>query len=131
MLFKNLASLILLASIFLFVGCASNNQVLNYNNAQVKSRSATIGIKDMRRAIILAGTNTGWQMQEVKQGLVNATKFNTGHMAKVEITYNTKNFSINYVDSSNLQYDGTKIHKTYNEWVKSLYRNIKNNVSKL
>ncbi|VAW97196.1 hypothetical protein MNBD_GAMMA21-1708 [hydrothermal vent metagenome] len=131
MLFKNHAPLILLASIFLFVGCASSNQVLNYNNAQVKSRSATISNKDMRRAIILAGTNSGWQMQEVKQGLVNATKFNTGHMAKVEITYNTKNFSINYVDSSNFQYDGTTIHKTYNKWVKVLYRNISKNLSRL
>ena len=131
MLFKKHAPLILLASIVLFVGCASGSQVLNYNNTPVKSRSATLNMESMRRAIIIAGTNTGWQMQEVKLGLVIATKNHTGHSAKVEISYTTKNFSITYKDSSNLQYDGTKIHKTYNTWVKKLYKTIKNNLSKL
>ena len=46
-------------------------------------------------------------------------------MAKVDINYNTKTYSITYKDSSDLDYDGTKIHKNYNGWIQNLDNAIK------
>jgi len=132
MLFKKYSPLILLATIIIFIGCGSStNPVLNYQNSPVKTHSGIKNMTDIRRAIIVAGTSTGWKMEEVQQGMISATQFKGGHMAKVDITYTSQTFNINYKDSSNLQYNGTNISETYNKWVKILYKHIAKNLSKL
>ncbi len=131
MLFKNYSPLILIASIVVFMGCGSGSPIQNYNNSPIKASAGKKNQENIRRAIILAGTSTGWQMREVSKSQVFATRYSGGHMAKVEINYTTESFNITYKDSSNLQYDGTNIHKTYNSWVKKLYKTIKKNISKM
>jgi len=46
-------------------------------------------------------------------------------MAQVDIKYSTIAYSITYKDSSNLKYDGTKIHSNYNGWIQNLDKAIK------
>ena len=131
MLFKSYAPLILLASIVAFIGCGSGSPIVNYNNSPIQAAAGKKNQKNIRRAIILAGTSTGWQMREVSQGMIVATRFSSGRMAKVDIKYTTESFNITYKDSSNFHYDGTNIHKTYNSWVKQLHKTIANNISKM
>jgi len=131
MWFKSYAPLILLASIVVFMGCGSGTLVKNYENSPISAPAGKKNHENIRRAIIVAGTNTGWQMREVSKSHIVATSYRSGHMAKVDINYTTETFSINYKDSSSFQYDGTNIHKTYNSWVKKLYKTIKKNLSKM
>ena len=56
--------------------------------------------------------------------MIRATLNLRTHVAVTEITYNEQVFSILYVDSTNLQYDGTSIHKNYNGWIQNLERAI-------
>ena len=46
------------------------------------------------------------------------------HSATVDIPFNAKQYSILYKDSSNLNYDGTSIHKNYNGWIQNLQKAI-------
>ncbi len=129
MLFKNYAPLILVSSIVLFIGCGSGTQIVNYQNSPIQASAGKKNQENIRRAIILAGTSTGWQMQEVSKGVIIATRFSSGRMAKVDINYTTESFNITYKDSSNFHYDGTNIHKTYNSWVEQLHKTIAENLS--
>ena len=131
MSFKRFALVTLITSMFIFIGCGNANPVLNYQNSPIKSSSGAKNLKDVRRAIILTGTRIGWQMQEASSGYIIATTFRGGHMAKVDIRYTAETFSIQYKDSSNLNYDGTNIHKTYNKWVKRLHNNIRSAIGRL
>ncbi|MBP0465303.1 hypothetical protein J5Y09_15365 [Roseomonas sp. PWR1] len=71
-----------------------------------------------------AAAGLGWQTDVVRPGVIRATLNLRTHVAVVEITYNQEVFSIIYADSSNLNYDGTNIHKNYNGWIENLERVI-------
>jgi len=131
MTFKKYALIAFCASIFAFVGCGSNDPIVNYNNSPVVAKSGNKNQKDVKRAIILAGTRVGWQIQDVKPGLITATRFSSGFMAKVDITYTSDTYSINYKDSSNFKYNGQTIHPTYNKWVEDLHKSIRTNIAKM
>lgn len=45
--------------------------------------------------------------------------------------YDEKSFSIRYKDSTNMTFNGSSIHHTYNDMVSTLQDHIKTNVSKL
>ena len=53
-------------------------------------------------------------------GYTSAFEMARDHRAVVDVRYDTKTYSIKYKDSSNLQYDGTSIHKNYNGWIQNL-----------
>lgn len=71
-----------------------------------------------------AGAGRGWQMQEVRPGLIRGTLMLRDHVAVVDIPYDTQRFSIRYADSRNLLYDGFNIHRNYNSWVQYLANDI-------
>ncbi|MGD8784985.1 MAG: hypothetical protein PVF28_05395 [Thioalkalispiraceae bacterium] len=131
MLFKKFAFIALLISIFSVAGCGSNDPVVNYNNSPIVAKSGNKNLKDVKRAIVLAGSRLGWQMQSIQPGIIQATLFSQGHMAKVEISYSTESYSINYKDSSNLKYNGQTIHGTYNKWVEKLHGAIRTNLARI
>ena len=64
-----------------------------------------------------AGAGLGWRMEPQGPGLIRGTLNLRTHQAVVAIPYDTQPFSIRYVSSSNLDYDGSAIHRHYNSWV--------------
>ena len=64
------------------------------------------------------------RLKETGPNSLVGTLFLRSHMAKVGIQYNKTAYSINYMDSNNLKYDGSKIHSNYNGWVQNLDRAI-------
>jgi len=92
----------------------------------VESRSfVDSGTLEARRnQIMRAGAGLGWEMEPVRPGLIRATLRLRSHVAVTEIAYTADTFSIRYVDSTNLQYDGTDIHRNYNSWIQNLERAI-------
>ena len=71
-----------------------------------------------------AGAGRGWQMEEVRPGLIRGTLHLRDHVAVVDIPFDTQRFSIRYADSRNLNYDGRLIHQNYNSWVQNLANDI-------
>jgi hypothetical protein len=107
------------------VGCKTA-PIYNVDNAPVSTASdGQPTMKQVEQAIVRAGTSLGWRMEPVREGLIEATLINRGHMAKVEIDYTTSSYSINYKDSKGLDYNGDEIHKGYNKWIQNLDQRIR------
>lgn len=114
---------IVVASAFLMLAGCRSNPVLNIENAPI-TVAAKHSSKDIKKAIIRAGAGLGWNMKAKKSGHIVATLYLRDHVAIVDIKYSNKSYSITYKDSTNLNYDGTNIHKNYNGWVTNLNRQI-------
>lgn len=71
----------------------------------------------IRRA---AATQPGWTIEPVRYGLLRASNAWRSHQMTVDIAFDLRTFSIRYVTSVNLDYDGARIHTAYNARVQAL-----------
>jgi hypothetical protein len=55
-----------------------------------------------------------------RPGIIRPTLRIRDHDAVVDILYDTRQFTIQYADSRNLNYDGQNIHPRFNDWVREL-----------
>jgi hypothetical protein len=92
---------------------------------------ADVALEQVTTAIKQAGAGLGWQMIDKGPGKIEGRLNLRAHIAVVSITFDTKNFSIFYEDSTNLNYDGTRIHKNYNGWIQNLEKAILARTAKL
>ncbi len=88
-------------------------------------------LEQVTKAIKQAGLNLGWRMTEEEPGRIIGTLRLRRHQAVVEILFDTESYSITYLDSVNLKYDGEKIHQNYNSWVRNLSNAIYAQVSSI
>lgn len=102
-------------------GCSSLPPVHNVDQAPV---NYTLSSEQVERAILRAGQARGWTMRVASPGVIHGDLAVRSHVAKVAIDYTAKSYSIRYLDSNNLDYDGTGIHHNYNKWVIYLNRQI-------
>ncbi|MDR9435512.1 MAG: hypothetical protein RI563_01440 [Thiohalophilus sp.] len=112
----------LLLAITALAGCRSN-PVMNVDDAAISLQKQP-SIEQVEKAIIRAGSSLGWNIKKVEPGKMEGRLMIRSHVAVVDITYDTRSYSIHYKDSTNLNYDGTNIHSNYNGWVQNLDRNI-------
>lgn len=70
-------------------------------------------------------------MKQMEPGYIVGTLKLRSHVAVVDIRHTTKSYSITYKDSTNLDYDGTNIHRNYNGWISNLDRAIKTQLATL
>lgn len=129
MILKTLVPFVAVLALAL-VGCRSN-PVYNVSGAPVTTSTRNYSMSDVRGAILQAGASLGWQMKVVRPGLIVGTLYVRDHMARVEIPYDRRTYSILYRDSSNLDYDGANIHNNYNSWVRNLSNAINERLSLL
>lgn len=117
--------ILVLAAVGIIVGCRTA-PVYNVTEQTIVANTKNVEADKVKNAIIRAGATLGWQMKVVKPGQILGTLYLRDHMAQVEVTYNTKSYSIIYKDSLNLKYDDASgtIHNNYNGWVQRLQRNI-------
>lgn len=84
--------------------------------------------KDIKRALI----GRGWVVSEERPGEILATLNLREHVAKVRVTWDTREIRIAYVDSTNLEYSerkGTRyIHPNYLGWVKNIATDMGTNL---
>ncbi|MEX0693026.1 MAG: hypothetical protein WD075_01150 [Rhodospirillales bacterium] len=103
------------------VACRSG-VVYNVVNDQFTMTAPSLA--EAEKTIKLAGASLGWQVKQASPGKLIATLPIRTHVAIVDITHDTKQFSIMYKDSTNLDYDGTNIHSNYNGWIQNLQKAI-------
>ncbi|MDC0932240.1 hypothetical protein OAR97_00180 [Arcobacteraceae bacterium] len=116
-------SSILLVSLLFLTGCRSA-AIYNVVEAPIHTK---ISSDRVFKAIKTAARSRGWLVKKVKNGVAQARINVRGrHSAVVTITYNRKNYSIQYENSHNLKYNSSDntIHQTYNKWIANLDRAI-------
>lgn len=118
-----LKSLFLVAAVVAtttLTGCARTAPVVTPETAI----SSSLSVNKVKQAIFDAGLKRDWIMHEVSPGIIDGKLISRGHSVNVRITYSTKSYKINYVNSQNLLASGGKIHKNYNRWVNNLDKDI-------
>jgi len=127
---KGMRSSVLLIGILCLaaVGCRGGGQIYNVQDAPITTATGkAVTLDQATKSIIEAGTGLKWNMAIIKPGhIVGSLNIRT-HQAVVDITYNTKAYSITYKDSSNLKYDAARktIHEQYRTWITNLDNAIK------
>jgi hypothetical protein len=129
---RKLQRLAILGGVLLFVACTTA-PVMNVQNAPVDISKASPTLDDVSKAIIRAGAGLGWHMTPQKPGLMQGRLALRSHVAVVDIKYDRKSYSIEYKDSTNLNYDAAKgeIHRNYNGWIQNLDKAIQAQLSTL
>ena len=130
---KNMFKIIGVVSLLLvfLTGCRTSS-VYNVQNSPVMS-TKKLTEQEMYKAIYAAGATLGWNVTKIEPGKAQAQLNLRNHMAQVLITYNKKDFSINYKNSLNIKYNSEKgtIHSNYNGWVQNLQKAINTQIKLL
>jgi len=113
---------LVIAVVLLLLGGCRTADLYNVRGAPGSSKAVSLG--DVETAIRRAGHRLGWQIVPQGPGRAEGTLVLREHRAVVDITYDTKSYSILYKDSSNLNYDGKTIHSNYNGWIQNLDKAI-------
>jgi hypothetical protein len=124
---KKMASLLLAGALTLgLTGCGEILPVKNVNNAPVLVSAKSYTEDQVRDAILLAGRKLKWEMSEKSPGVIAGNIYSRGTEsgADILITYTKSEYSINYVDSKGLKYDGKNIDNRYNRWINNLTKEI-------
>lgn len=123
---------LLVVLLFASVSCARRVPVENISNASYPNGSiSSARMRDVREAIVTAGTEHGWIMQPKNPGHIVGTLNIRAHQAIVDIYYNESNYSILYHSSEGLHYDGSNIHHNYNTWITNLNNRIRARLASL
>jgi hypothetical protein len=107
-------------SLALLVGCGTA-PVRNVDSAMIASETS---IANVEKAIVRAGSGLGWMMSKKADGHIVGKLALRKHLAVIDVTFNKSSYSIEYVNSENLDYSGGKIHTNYNGWIENLEKAI-------
>lgn len=112
---NKLACLVLIMAL----AACSMKPIQNINNEQIPTygNGTQPSLKDVEQTILTAAKKRGWSARVAQPGLIEASIFVRSHRAKIEIPYTQNSYSINYKNSANLDYDGEKINRNYNNWI--------------
>lgn len=107
---------------FLLFGCMPQT-VPEYGVEIPKGIESAAGVVSSVR---LALEKEDWQIRRAQPGLIEAFKVSGNKSADVYIVYGYQGYSIEYVDSKNMQYDTQKdtIDSDYRKWTGDLNRAI-------
>jgi hypothetical protein len=122
---KNISKSIVMTLFLLgaVAGCTRTAPVYNVTSDNFSTPSAPLS--ERAAQIKRAGVGLRFAMEDAGPGKIKATYNARGHQAVVMVSFNQSSFSIQYVSSLDLDYDGSNIHKNYNEWIQNLERAIK------
>lgn len=121
---------LLIALLLVYVGGCRTTAIYNVADASYAPGSSA-SQQDVSRAIMRAGTSLGWEIQKTGPGKMRGTLRVRRHVAVVDITYDMRSFSIQYVSSQNLMHSGDQIHRNYNRWIANLEKAIRREVASL
>lgn len=75
----------------------------------------------VRSVLVRALTHKRWSVVSEQPGVIVATVTSAGSSATIQIDYSATEYSIHHQESSpSMKFDGVKIHKHYNNWIKTL-----------
>lgn len=122
--------ILIIASALALGACAGGQPIYNVESAPIVAQK-NLNMNEVRTAIIRAGSGLGWQMAPEGPGKIKGTLNVRGLMAVVDVTHDTKSYSIKYRDSQGLHAKDGTIHKNYNGWIQNLDKRIRNELNLL
>ena len=117
----------LVAALFCAVllgACATQQPIYSVPEQPISTNIQNASLKDVRLAVSRGAAHLGWVVKDAGPNSILATLDLRTHHAVVQIDYSTKNYSIAYKESNNLNYDGKSIHRNYNGWIHNLQNSI-------
>ena len=126
-----LAAVLATFLVLIALGCVTAKPIHSVSNAPISTTKSNPSLDEVGKAIVRAGVSLGWQMKETKPGNIMGTYSTQNLVAVVDVTYNTKSYSIAHKDSTGLSYTGQAIHERYNMWVWNLDQRIRAHLSAL
>ncbi len=117
---------LLLAFLLLFSAQSQAAKVMNIEDSVVPDGFSA---QDVAATIIEVGGKRGWKFRKVADGHMEGLLHVRSHMAKIDVRFSAKSYSLLYKDSNNLKYKEGKIHRAYNKWVKTLDTDVQNALS--
>ncbi|OZB05814.1 MAG: hypothetical protein B7X54_04400 [Idiomarina sp. 34-48-12] len=111
-----------LIALFFIGACGSTAPIMNVDNAII---IGDLNKQQVRIAIIKAATNRGWIIADRDENEMRATITLRSHKAEVRIPYSQKNYSIVFVNATNLDHGNGRIHANYNRWINNLNTDIR------
>ena len=131
-LIKNIV--LVIVAVTMLDACQRIRPIYEVHSQVIPATGTSLTVSQVETRIIKAGASLGWLMKPVKPGLVLGTIRGGKHSAVVRIEYDTNTYSILYDASQRLYegiasegepYEGQRvIHKRYNQYVKTLNRQI-------
>jgi len=120
------AFLLVGAMALVLAACVASIAPIHNVSGQPIAINRPASMDEIGKAILAAGaSSTRMAMTQVRPGVIHATRLGTkGRMGIMEIKYDTKQYSITYKDSQNMNYNGQTILQPYNDWVESLNQAI-------
>lgn len=118
-------AVILFFFVILLIGCAGRlKPVYNVTNHPLNGNARKLSLKQIADAIFISGMRRNWVLEQIDPGVIRATLRKRSHTAVIDIKYGQSDFSIEYVSSVDLLYNGTLIHRNYNRWIANLVNDI-------
>ncbi len=79
-----------------------------------------------QRAVMAGLAAKGWVGSVAAPGKAHGLLHRDDWTCEIDVTFDTKSYSIRYADSKNLDYDATKkvIHRNFNRWLQFLQEQI-------
>lgn len=109
----------------LIVGCSNTIPFKNYpDQSFVQYGEQPLTKNNAELAINRAAVSLGWKTKKIDHETIKATLDIRTHQLVLLITFDDKNYSIAYADSTNLKYNGKKIHRQYANWINNLINRI-------
>ena len=108
--------------LMVFAGCGKQ-PIYNIPQASVIVKKGTEN-DAVYKAIKQAAISKGWVVSKVSDGVAQASINLRKHSASVKIKYDTNEYSITYLSSTNLDEEDGKIHSNYNGWIMNLKQAI-------
>ncbi|MGD8325705.1 MAG: hypothetical protein PVF65_02205 [Sphingomonadales bacterium] len=103
--------------------------IYNVNGAHVPTTSdETPTLEQVQDAFIRAAEYKRWQVKVIEPGHLVASINVRRHFAEIDVKLTPTQYSINYTHSRELRYDGEKIHRNYNKWIKFLEDRFRENM---
>jgi hypothetical protein len=115
---------LVVTAVVLLAACATGQPIYNVSQTSIVTNKPNPTSDDVRQAIIRAGTGLNWQMKAEGPGRMTGRLALRTHLAVVDVSYDSKSYSLRYKDSQNLDYNGSTIHRNYNSWIQNLDRAI-------
>lgn len=126
--------LVILSMVIALCGCSIKNSIvkkpMNTPVIMVSSVNPNISTARLKTVIIEACTRHGWAINSSTDSNIEATLNHNGkETVTVDIPFSREQVEIKYKGSTNMRYDGSNIHRSYNRWVKNLEVNIRNGIA--
>lgn len=127
-------TILLLAFTIGLYGCGIKNSIvkkpIDSPIIQVAPINPNISNAQLKNVIIAACSKHGWAVNSATDTNVEATLNHNGkESVTIDIPYSRESVAFKYKSSNNMRYDGTKIHRSYNRWIKNLEVGIRNGIA--